>query len=213
VLLVLIALVYWSSFRNTPTHRPSSGEEVRASSGVPSGSEEGGAAAKPTGGADIPGPRGTSGDRSEEQMLLDGARAAYFELKPKVDIEVRRGQIDRALALLETYPERFRKTGWWLRSVAEDRKRLEQMKASMERGGPPSPEADSPEADSPGAEGPAAPGGEDVFWASRNSTKYHRPGCKWAKRISKRNLLIFKSRQEAERAGYRPCGVCRPGSK
>jgi len=48
------------------------------------------------------------------------------------------------------------------------------------------------------------------FWASKNSNKYHYPSCEWAQRISKQNLIIFKSPEDAVRAGYVPCKVCRP---
>jgi len=48
------------------------------------------------------------------------------------------------------------------------------------------------------------------FWASMNSIKYHYPSCKWAQKISKRNLIIFNSPEEAIKAGYVPCKVCKP---
>jgi len=35
------------------------------------------------------------------------------------------------------------------------------------------------------------------FWASKNSNKYHYPSCKWAQRISKQNLIVFKTPEEA----------------
>ncbi|MDD5222454.1 MAG: thermonuclease family protein [bacterium] len=51
---------------------------------------------------------------------------------------------------------------------------------------------------------------EGYFVASRNSDKFHRPDCKWAMKISDRNLIKFKTREEAIKAGLKPCGVCRP---
>ncbi len=48
------------------------------------------------------------------------------------------------------------------------------------------------------------------FWASRKSNKYHYPSCQWAQRIKPQNLIIFNSPEEAIRAGYVPCKVCRP---
>lgn len=45
---------------------------------------------------------------------------------------------------------------------------------------------------------------------SRIRTKFHRPGCRWARKISSRNRITFASSADARRAGYRPCGECRP---
>ena len=47
------------------------------------------------------------------------------------------------------------------------------------------------------------------YVASKNSRVFHRPDCKWAKRISSKNLVGFKSREEAIRSGRRPCKSCR----
>jgi len=46
--------------------------------------------------------------------------------------------------------------------------------------------------------------------ASKKSEVFHRLGCKWAKRISPKNLIGFKSREEAIRSGRRPCNSCKP---
>ena len=48
------------------------------------------------------------------------------------------------------------------------------------------------------------------YVASKNSRVFHRPDCKWAKRISPKNLIGFKSREEAVKSGRRPCRSCRP---
>jgi methylphosphotriester-DNA--protein-cysteine methyltransferase len=48
------------------------------------------------------------------------------------------------------------------------------------------------------------------FWASKKSNKYHYPDCKWAQKIHPENLIIFKTPEEAIKAGYIPCKVCRP---
>jgi methylphosphotriester-DNA--protein-cysteine methyltransferase len=48
------------------------------------------------------------------------------------------------------------------------------------------------------------------FWGSRNSNKYHYPTCQWAQRIKPENLVKFSSPEEAAKAGYIPCKVCRP---
>lgn len=53
--------------------------------------------------------------------------------------------------------------------------------------------------------------GEGVqYFASQNSTKYHRSICEWAKKISPRNLITFSSPEEAIKAGFTPCSVCQP---
>jgi len=46
--------------------------------------------------------------------------------------------------------------------------------------------------------------------ASANRAPFHRTICKWADKISPRNLQTFRTRQEAIRAGHRPCKVCKP---
>ncbi|WP_243113859.1 thermonuclease family protein [Desulfofundulus salinus] len=42
------------------------------------------------------------------------------------------------------------------------------------------------------------------------SKKFHYPDCQWAQKISPRNRVEFKTREEAVNAGYQPCKVCRP---
>ena len=51
---------------------------------------------------------------------------------------------------------------------------------------------------------------EGPFWGSRDSDKYHKPSCYWAKQISPDNLIIFRTRREAIEAGYKACKVCKP---
>jgi hypothetical protein len=48
------------------------------------------------------------------------------------------------------------------------------------------------------------------FWGSKNSNKYHYPSCKWAQKINPANLIKFNTPEEAKKAGYIPCKVCRP---
>jgi methylphosphotriester-DNA--protein-cysteine methyltransferase len=48
------------------------------------------------------------------------------------------------------------------------------------------------------------------FWASKKSNRYHYPDCKWAQRIKPENLVKFKTPEEAVKAGYKPCKVCKP---
>ena len=45
---------------------------------------------------------------------------------------------------------------------------------------------------------------------SKGSDKYHLPECGIAKNIKKENLVEFKNPEEAVKAGYSPCGVCKP---
>jgi micrococcal nuclease len=49
-----------------------------------------------------------------------------------------------------------------------------------------------------------------LYVASKNSEVYHKIDCKWAKRITEKNLICFKSLEEVIEAGLRPCSTCRP---
>lgn len=51
------------------------------------------------------------------------------------------------------------------------------------------------------------------YVGSSQSNKYHYPDCKWGKKISPKNMVTFKSAQEALAAGYVPCKVCKPLTK
>jgi methylphosphotriester-DNA--protein-cysteine methyltransferase len=51
------------------------------------------------------------------------------------------------------------------------------------------------------------------YVGSTNSNKYHYPDCKWAKKISPKNLVAFKTAEEALKAEYVPCKVCKPPTK
>lgn len=48
------------------------------------------------------------------------------------------------------------------------------------------------------------------YVGSKTSDKYHRPDCKSAKKIKAENIIKFRSKKEAEDAGYVPCKVCNP---
>ena len=48
------------------------------------------------------------------------------------------------------------------------------------------------------------------FWASKNSKIYHYPTCKWAQKINPQNLVKFVTPEDAIKAGYRACKVCKP---
>jgi micrococcal nuclease len=49
-----------------------------------------------------------------------------------------------------------------------------------------------------------------VYWANTKSKKFHRPECKWARRINPNNLLKSKDRQQFIKDGYQPCKACQP---
>ncbi len=51
---------------------------------------------------------------------------------------------------------------------------------------------------------------EYKYVASKNSKVFHKPGCSWAKRIKPENLVGYNSRDEAIKAGKRPCKMCNP---
>jgi phosphatidylserine/phosphatidylglycerophosphate/cardiolipin synthase-like enzyme len=48
------------------------------------------------------------------------------------------------------------------------------------------------------------------YVSSRNSEVFHKAGCKGAAKISARNLERYSTREEAIRAGKKPCSECRP---
>ncbi|MEF3691641.1 MAG: hypothetical protein V3574_01125 [Candidatus Moraniibacteriota bacterium] len=43
---------------------------------------------------------------------------------------------------------------------------------------------------------------ECAFVGSKNSNKYHKPDCRWAKNIKPENLVCFKDEEEAKSRGY-----------
>jgi len=51
---------------------------------------------------------------------------------------------------------------------------------------------------------------EKFYLGNRNSYRFHRPGCPFAKKISHKNGVRFKSRYDAFRDGYSPCKRCMP---
>ena len=48
------------------------------------------------------------------------------------------------------------------------------------------------------------------YVASKSSAVFHKPGCRWAGNISQTNLVTYNSKDEAIRAGKRPCKTCNP---
>jgi hypothetical protein len=51
---------------------------------------------------------------------------------------------------------------------------------------------------------------EYKYVASKNSKVFHKPDCRWVKRIKPANLVGYNSRGEAIEAGKRPCKMCKP---
>ncbi|MBW2590675.1 MAG: hypothetical protein JRD71_08165 [Deltaproteobacteria bacterium] len=49
-----------------------------------------------------------------------------------------------------------------------------------------------------------------IYIGNKRSHKFHRPECRWAKKMSSTNKIFFQSRQEAISQGYAPCKVCNP---
>jgi flagellar biosynthesis protein FlhF len=48
------------------------------------------------------------------------------------------------------------------------------------------------------------------FIANKNSDVYHRPGCKWTKKIKPKHIIEFESSADAEHRNYQPCRDCDP---
>lgn len=57
---------------------------------------------------------------------------------------------------------------------------------------------------------PAAAAPSEGYVASVNSAVFHKADCKSAAKISAKNLITYKTREEAIQAGKRPCAECRP---
>jgi len=51
---------------------------------------------------------------------------------------------------------------------------------------------------------------EYAYVAYAQREVFHRPDCKWAKRVSPQNMVRFKTREDAMESRRRPCNFCRP---
>ncbi len=49
-----------------------------------------------------------------------------------------------------------------------------------------------------------------AFIGSKDSDKYHLPTCKIIDNIKPEKQVAFASKEEAEKAGYKPCQICLP---
>lgn len=50
----------------------------------------------------------------------------------------------------------------------------------------------------------------DAFPGHRESKTFHKAACKIAAKIKPESRVSFATKGEAEKAGYKPCKVCRP---
>lgn len=57
----------------------------------------------------------------------------------------------------------------------------------------------------------ALAGCSGAYVGSTMSNKYHDPSCVWADEIDGDRRVTFGSAEEAEAAGYKPCGTCLGG--
>lgn len=48
------------------------------------------------------------------------------------------------------------------------------------------------------------------YIASKSSDIFHKSECRWAKNISPENLITYRSKEQAVKAGKRPCKWCKP---
>ena len=51
---------------------------------------------------------------------------------------------------------------------------------------------------------------QPAYVASVNREPFHKPSCEWAQKIAAKNREGFKTREDAIKAGHRPCKVCKP---
>jgi hypothetical protein len=51
---------------------------------------------------------------------------------------------------------------------------------------------------------------EYEYVASKGSNVFHKPSCRWAKNIKPENLVVYNNKDEATKAGKRPCKWCKP---
>ena len=51
---------------------------------------------------------------------------------------------------------------------------------------------------------------EKYYLGNKNSYRFHRPNCPFGRKVSKKNIVRFQSRNDAFWEGYSPCKKCRP---
>jgi len=57
---------------------------------------------------------------------------------------------------------------------------------------------------------PEIPSDGERYVGNVRLRKFHRPECRWTKKIAPENMLLFESTQDALDHKYSPCKVCRP---
>jgi methylated-DNA-[protein]-cysteine S-methyltransferase len=60
-------------------------------------------------------------------------------------------------------------------------------------------------------DGDAASISNTTVWGHRGTRMYCKPGCRIAAHGDRARLVFFANAEEAQRAGMRPCKICRPG--
>lgn len=83
--------------------------------------------------------------------------------------------------------------------IEEPKEEIQTAKAGM---------TNEPSQPSPSSFGLSSPA--DAYVASKNGSSYHLPSCPGAKQIKTENKIWFKTKTEAQAAGYKPAGNC-PG--
>jgi hypothetical protein len=111
-------------------------------------------------------------------------------------------------AIVETVPEEKER----IESVASEK--VEQNKETKEEQTAPSMPADpapqKPEVSVDPEQALRDKLAQYNYVGSSESDKYHKPKCKWTSKINDGNLVHFDTEDEAESAGYEPCGTCKP---
>ena len=52
---------------------------------------------------------------------------------------------------------------------------------------------------------------DGVVWGHRGTKIYCRPSCRTSARVDRARIVFFADPKQAQRAGMRPCKICRPG--
>jgi len=51
---------------------------------------------------------------------------------------------------------------------------------------------------------------EEIYFGNKRSPTLHLPECRWVKKMSPENIIVFTSREDAIHQGYNPCKTCKP---
>jgi hypothetical protein len=72
----------------------------------------------------------------------------------------------------------------------------------------PAPAAKAEAKPAPKAEAKPAPAA--AFVGNKDSKTFHKADCKMAAKMKPENKVTFATKAEAEKAGFKPCKVCKP---